>query len=126
MLQLEVGTVGCGAAGRIIQVPDGHPVQDRIRDVCSVPSGSTAKPGTPRLNTATVRARIAHRAGELVHDDLGVGKVLDDAATAASSPLPATTSTGRTRVPAGPRRAPKPPPTAKRAAPTPRRAVVYS
>ena len=43
------------AGGGSIHVPDGQPVHDRISDVCRVPSESTAKPGTPRLSTATVR-----------------------------------------------------------------------
>ena len=68
----------CDAAGRS-RCPDGHPVHDRMSDVCSVPSESTAKLGTPRLSTATVRGlEVVDPAGSvLVDGHLGVGEVVD-------------------------------------------------
>ena len=66
--------------GGSIQVPDGQPVHERISDVCRVPSDSTAKPGIPRLSTATVRAsKGSQLRRRLLRDiDLEVGEILDD------------------------------------------------
>ena len=66
--------------GGSIQVPDGHPVHDLMSDVCSVPSVSTAKLGTPRLSTATVRVfEFVDPAWRfLVDGHLGVGQVVDE------------------------------------------------
>ena len=71
---------GAVRRGSSIQVPDGQPVHDRISAVCRVPSVSTAKLGTPRLNIATVRAfeGFSFRRRLLGNDDLGVGKVVGD------------------------------------------------
>ncbi len=64
--------------GSSIQMPDGQPVHDRISAVCRVPSVSTAKLGTPRLHSATVRDSKCPqpRRGLLLDDDLGVGEVV--------------------------------------------------
>ena len=103
VLQLEVRAVGRGASRlRSIHTPDGQPVHDRISDVCSVPSVSTAKLGTPRLSTATVRASNGSSPpAPAGRPDLGVGEVVDDRrdrVVAGPSP-PATTSTGSARAP---------------------------
>ena len=61
VLQLEVGAVGSGAPRRV-DPRAGRPAGARAHsDVCSVPSESTAKPGIPRLSTATVRASKGSR-----------------------------------------------------------------
>ena len=106
--------VRCAAAGRST-TPDGQPVQDRISEVCSVPSESTAKPGTPRLSSATVRDSNASDVCRRVlgYDDLGVREIVDDCGDASPSRVrrdrPAPAARGR---PAG-----------RRPAPTPRRAA---
>ena len=81
-------------------MPDGQPVHDRISEVCSVPSESTANPGIPRLSTATVRESKGSSPGGrlLVDDDLEVGEIFDDGSTAARGSDPAMTSTGSART----------------------------
>src|SRR5580658_3500272 len=65
-----------------IQIRDGHALQERMSDMCSVPSGVTTQPGVPRLNSATDRSAR------------GTGR------RSAAGPASATISTGRS---AGPR-----------------------
>ncbi len=87
---------GALRAGGSIQVPDGHPVQDRISEVCRVPSASTAKPGTPRLSTATVRSSKApHPAGASWSTMISASP----RSSTNSSTAPATMSTGRASTP---------------------------
>ena len=70
---------GAVRRGGSIHVPDGQPVHERISDMCSVPSESTANPGIPRLSTATVRASNGSSPDGriLVDDDLEVGEIVD-------------------------------------------------
>ncbi len=92
---------GAVRRGGSIQVPDGQPVHERISEVCSVPSESTAKPGIPRLSTATVRSSNAPSP-----DGASCSTTISKSprssttdATAPSSADPAMTSTGSARTP---------------------------
>ena len=86
--------------GGSIQVPDGQPVHERISEVCSVPSESTANPGIPRLSTATVRdSKGSSPDGASWSTTISKSaRSSTTASTAASRSDPAMTSTGSART----------------------------
>ncbi len=93
-----------------IQTPLGHPEQARNSDIHSVPSGVTAAPSVPRLNTATAPAASGASPGASAFPSQ-TSAVTRSRVTSSASPVTAsssaagsavaTISTGRSR---GPRR----------------------
>ena len=90
-----------------IQILDGHPLHERISDICSVPSGVTTPPGVPRFSSATDRSAsgaVATAASPVSSNPSTSASARSSAravTTAASSPgpVPATISTGRSDAP---------------------------
>ena len=90
-----------------IQILDGHPLHERISDMCSVPSGVTTPLGMPRFSSATDRsatgsARTAVSPMSSSPSTRASARSSARAVTAVASscgPGPATISTGRSDAP---------------------------